>query len=34
VESHGCELMQTAFRDLVSIFVEHASEDGCSTRLM
>lgn len=23
VESHGCELMQTAFRDLVSIFVEH-----------
>ena len=28
VESHGCELMQTAFRDLVSIFVEHASEDA------
>ena len=28
VENHGCELMQTAFRDLVSIFVEHASDDA------
>jgi 5-methylcytosine-specific restriction protein B len=28
VENYGCELMQTAFRDLVSIFVEHASEDA------
>ena len=28
VEKHGCELMQTAFRDLVSVFVEHASEDA------
>jgi 5-methylcytosine-specific restriction protein B len=28
VEEHGCELMQTAFRDLVSVFVEHASEDA------
>jgi 5-methylcytosine-specific restriction protein B len=28
VENLGCELMQTAFRDLVSIFVEHASEDA------
>ena len=28
VESHGCDLMQSAFRDLVSIFVEHASEDA------
>jgi 5-methylcytosine-specific restriction enzyme B len=28
VVGHGCDLMQTAFRDLVSIFVEHASEDA------
>jgi 5-methylcytosine-specific restriction protein B len=28
VVRHGCDLMQTAFRDLVSIFVEHASEDA------
>jgi 5-methylcytosine-specific restriction enzyme B len=28
VENYGCELMQAAFRDLVSIFVEHASEDA------
>jgi 5-methylcytosine-specific restriction protein B len=28
VENCGCELMQRAFRDLVSIFIEHASEDS------
>jgi len=28
VETHGCDLMQRAFRDLVSIFIEHASEDA------
>jgi 5-methylcytosine-specific restriction protein B len=28
VETYGCELMQRAFRDLVSIFIEHASEDA------
>ncbi len=28
VEKHGCQLMQNAFRDLVSVFVEHASEDA------
>jgi 5-methylcytosine-specific restriction protein B len=28
VQRHGCELMQNAFRDLVSVFVEHASEDA------
>jgi 5-methylcytosine-specific restriction protein B len=28
VESHGCDLMQKAFRDLVSVFIEHASEDA------
>ena len=28
VENYGCELMQMAFRDLVSIFVEHASDDA------
>jgi 5-methylcytosine-specific restriction enzyme B len=30
VDQHGCPLMQTAFRNLVSIFVEHASEDAFS----
>lgn len=30
VETHGCPLAQTAFRDLLSIFVEHASEDALS----
>jgi 5-methylcytosine-specific restriction protein B len=28
VEHHGCKTLQNAFRDLVSIFVEHASEDA------
>ncbi len=28
VEQHGCELTQKAFRDLISIFVEHASDDA------
>ena len=28
VEKHGCKLMQTAFQNLVSVFVEHASEDA------
>ena len=28
VEKHGCQLMQNAFRDLVSVFVEHASDDA------
>jgi 5-methylcytosine-specific restriction protein B len=28
VENHGCALMQEAFKDLVSIFVEHASDDA------
>jgi 5-methylcytosine-specific restriction protein B len=28
VEKHGCGLMQAAFRDLVSIFIEHAPEDA------
>jgi 5-methylcytosine-specific restriction protein B len=30
VERHGCATMQRAFRDLVSIFVEHASDDAFS----
>jgi 5-methylcytosine-specific restriction protein B len=30
VEQHGCELTQKAFRDLTSIFVEHASDDALS----
>lgn len=30
VEEHGCALMQRAFRDLVSIFIEHAGEDAFS----
>jgi 5-methylcytosine-specific restriction protein B len=30
VTSNGCDLMQTAFRDLLSIFVEHASTDAFS----
>lgn len=28
VEQHGCALMQQAFKDLVSIFVEHATDDA------
>ncbi len=28
VEQHGCPTMQQAFKDLVSIFVEHAGEDA------
>jgi len=28
VEGHGCELMRDAFRRIVSIFIEHASEDA------
>jgi 5-methylcytosine-specific restriction protein B len=30
VEQHGCQLTQTAFRDLISIFVEHASDEALS----
>jgi len=30
VEQYGCELTQKAFRDLISIFVEHASDDALS----
>lgn len=30
VEQHGCELTQKAFRDLISIFVEHAADDALS----
>ncbi len=30
VEQHGCELTQKAFRDLISIFVEYASDDALS----
>jgi 5-methylcytosine-specific restriction protein B len=30
VEQHGCQLTQKAFRDLISIFVEHASDDALS----
>jgi 5-methylcytosine-specific restriction enzyme B len=28
VEQHGCTTMQKAFRDLLSIFIEHAAEDA------
>ena len=28
VEEHGCKAMQNAFRDVVSIFIEHAGEDA------
>ncbi len=28
VEQYGCALMQQAFKDLISIFVEHASQDA------
>jgi 5-methylcytosine-specific restriction protein B len=28
VEQHGCATMQKAFRDLLSIFIEHASDDA------
>jgi 5-methylcytosine-specific restriction enzyme B len=28
VEQHGCTKMQQAFKDLVSIFVEHATDDA------
>jgi 5-methylcytosine-specific restriction protein B len=28
VEQHGCATMQQAFKDLVSVFVEHATEDA------
>jgi len=30
VEQYGCELTQRAFRELVSIFIEHASEEALS----
>lgn len=30
VEQHGCLLMQRAFRELISIFIEHASDDALS----
>jgi 5-methylcytosine-specific restriction protein B len=30
VEQHGCQLTTKAFRDLISIFVEHASDDALS----
>lgn len=30
VEQYGCQLTQKAFRDLISIFVEHASDDAVS----
>jgi 5-methylcytosine-specific restriction enzyme B len=30
VEQHGCATMQQAFKDLVSIFVEHATDDAFS----
>jgi 5-methylcytosine-specific restriction enzyme B len=30
VEAHGCPLTQRAYQELVSIFVEHASEDALS----
>ena len=30
VERYGCPLTQRAFRDLISIFVEHASDDALS----
>ena len=28
VEQHGCETMRQAFKDLVSIFIEHATDDA------
>jgi 5-methylcytosine-specific restriction enzyme B len=28
VEQNGCELMQNAFKEIINIFVEHASEDA------
>ncbi|MFZ0315255.1 MAG: hypothetical protein WAL85_21325 [Candidatus Korobacteraceae bacterium] len=28
VEQYGCELMRDAFRRIVSVFIEHASEDA------
>ncbi len=28
VEDHGCELMRNAFQRIVSVFIEHASEDA------
>jgi 5-methylcytosine-specific restriction protein B len=28
VEQHGCEIMQQAFKDLISIFIEHATDDA------
>ena len=28
VEQYGCKLMQDQFKDLVSLFVEHASDDS------
>jgi 5-methylcytosine-specific restriction protein B len=28
VEEHGCELSQKAFRELVSTFIEHATEEA------
>jgi 5-methylcytosine-specific restriction protein B len=30
VEQHGCQLTQKAFRDLLSVLVEHASDDALS----
>ncbi len=30
VEQHGCKLMQDQFKDLISIFIEHASDDAFS----
>jgi 5-methylcytosine-specific restriction protein B len=30
VEQHGCELTQKAYRELISIFIEHASDDALS----
>jgi 5-methylcytosine-specific restriction protein B len=30
VEQHGCQLSQHAFRELISIFIEHASDDALS----
>jgi len=28
VNRHGCAIMQQAFKDLVSVFVEHATDDA------
>lgn len=30
VEQYGCKMMQAAFKDLLSIFIEHATEDAFS----